>query len=123
MSTVPQQQNIVFEQGTPFSLVYTWTDSNGNPINLTGYSARLHVATDLTNKTSIILFTTGTGATAGTSLTLGGSSGVVTATATDVATTAMTFQTAVYALFVQSPGGVTTKLLEGDVVVNAGLSW
>lgn len=115
---------IVFEQGTPFQLVYTWTSGpNNTPVDLTGYSAKLHVVTDLVNKVPILLFTTGAGGTANTSIVTGGTAGTVTVTATDVATTAMMFDTGYYSLFVQSAGGNPTKLLEGKVTVMAGLSW
>lgn len=115
--------NIAFEQGTPFELVYTWTDENDNPINVTGYTAQLIVATDLVNKTQILIFDSAGGGTANTTLTLGGTAGTFQATATAAATTAMTFITGVYALIAQSAGGVQTKLLEGQCVVNPGLSW
>jgi hypothetical protein len=114
---------IVFEQGTPFQLVFTWTDSNNNPVDLTGYSARLHVVTDLVNRVPLLLFTTGSGATPNTSIVTGNTAGTVTVGATDAATTAMNFDTGYYSLLVQSPGGVVTKLLEGNVTVAAGLSW
>lgn len=122
-SSAVQVEPIIFEQGTPFSLVFTWTDGSNNPINLTGYSAKMHVVTDLINKVPILLFTTGNGGTANTSIVLGGSAGTVTVTATDAATAAMNFDTGYYSLFVQSSSGANTKLMEGNVTVSLGLSY
>lgn len=115
--------NISFEQGTPFDLVFTWTDLNGNPIDITGYKAQLLVATDLIYKTPIILFSSESGGAPNTTVTLGGTAGTIQVQAPDFVTAAMTFETAVYSLIVQSPTGVNTKLLEGTVVVLPGLSW
>lgn len=123
MSVNVDRVNIAFEQGAPFDLVYTWTDENDNPIDVTGYTAQIIVATDLVNKTQILLFDSVSGGTANTTLTLGGAAGTFEATATAAATTAMTFITGVYALIAESPSGVIQKLLEGQVVVNPGLSW
>ncbi len=116
--------NIAFEQGTPFELVYTWTQTGTDiPVDVTGYTAQLIVATDLVNKTQILLFDSAGGGTANTTLTIGNAAGTFTVTATAAATSAMTFVTGVYALIAESPSGVIQKLLEGQVVVNPGLSW
>ena len=122
-STAVEILNITFEQGTSFDMVYTWTDANGNPIDLTGYQAKLIVATDLINKTQILLFSSGDDGTPNTSITLGGAAGTVEVQAEASATTAMTFSTGVYALIVQDGSGTTTKLLEGAIGLNLGLSW
>lgn len=35
--------DIVIEQGAQFSPTYTWTDDNDDPVDLTGYSARMEI--------------------------------------------------------------------------------
>ena len=121
--SVVDAANIAFEQGAPFELVYTWTDDNGNPLNVTGYTAQFVVATDLVNKTQILLVDSAGGGVENTSLTVGTTDGTFTVQAAAAATTAMTFIRGFYALIVQSPGDVVSKLLEGQVVVTPGLSW
>jgi hypothetical protein len=124
MSSTPVTlMNIAFEQGSSYDYVYTWLDSNNNPVNLTGYSARLHVVTDLINKSPILTITNDGTTAPNTSLILGGAAGTIEITATAAATTAMTYFTGKYALLVESGSGVITKLMEGSVVVNAGISW
>jgi hypothetical protein len=123
MMSVVDTANIAFEQGAPFELVYTWTDDNGNPFNVTGYTAQFIVATDLINKTQILLVDSAGGGAANTSLAVGTTDGTFTVQATAAATTAMTFINGVYALIVQSSGSAISKLLEGQVVVTPGLSW
>jgi hypothetical protein len=113
---------IIFEQGTPFQYVYTW-ETNNVPNDLTGYSAKMIIATDLVNKVPILTITSDDTTAPNTSLTLGGVAGTVTINLTDAATTAMNFDTAYYALLVQSSEEVNYKLMEGTVTVSLGLSW
>lgn len=124
MSTSVETLNIAFEQGTSFDLVYTWTGpDNVTPVNVTGYTAKMIVVSDYVNKTPLVLFNSAGGGTSNTSVTLGGAAGTVEVQATDAATAAMTWITGVYALIVQSPGGLDTKLLRGQCVVNPGLKF
>lgn len=123
MTQAAEVYPITFEQGTPFQLVYTWTDNNGNPVDVTGYSAKLKVVTDLINKVQILNFVSSGSGTPNTSIVLGGAAGTVTVNATAAATGAMNFDTGYYALLVESAGAEITKLLEGTVTVGLGLSW
>lgn len=113
---------ITFEQGTPFQYVYTW-QNNGTPVDLTGYTGKLHIVTDLVNKVPIITVTSDGTTAPNTSLVLGGTAGTVTINLTDAATAAMDYDTAYYSLLVQSPDGVNSKLMEGTVTVALGLSY
>jgi hypothetical protein len=100
-----------------------WNSPSGTAVDLTGYSAELVMATDLVNKTPLVLFTTGSGATPNTSLTLGGTAGTIVAQASAQATSNMTFASGVYALLVQDTSNNITKLMEGYVTLNYGLAW
>ena len=119
----PVTQSLTLEQGSPFSLDLVWNSPSGTPVDLTGYSAELVMATDLVNKTPLVLFTTGSGATPDTSLTLGGPAGTISVSASAQATSSMGFASGVYALLVQDSSSVITKLLEGYVALSYGLSW
>lgn len=119
----PVTQSLSLEQGAPFSLSLVWNSPAGTPIDLTGYSAELLMATDLVNKTPLVLFTTGSGGASNTSLTLGGASGSISAYASAQATSDMVFASGVYALMVQDSSNNITKLMEGYVTLSYGLSW
>ena len=119
----PVVQSLTMEQGSPFALDLVWNSPAGTPVNLTGYSAELVMATDLVNKTQLVLFTTGSGATPNTSLALGGTAGTISASATAQATSSMTFASGVYALLVKDPSAVITKLMQGSVTLAYGLAW
>jgi hypothetical protein len=122
MTDIVTTYPIIFEQGTPFQYVYTW-ETNNVVNDLTGYSAKMIVVTDLVNKVPIITITSDDTTAPNTSLVLGGTAGTVTINLTDAATTAMNFDTGYYALLVQSPESVNSKLMEGTVTVALGLSW
>lgn len=115
---------IVMEQGTPFVLQINWADPSGNPIDLTGYTGRMKVITDNFNQVPIITFATDDTASPNTTLTMD-SSGLITASATNDATQALTFSSAQYALFVESPSpsSQVTKILEGNVQLKLGQDW
>jgi hypothetical protein len=112
------------EQGTPFVLQINWADPSGNPIDLTGYTGRMKVITDNFNQVPIITFATDDTASPNTTLTMD-SSGLITASATNDATQALTFSSAQYALFVESPSpsSQVTKILEGNVQLKLGQDW
>lgn len=60
------------EQGATLSLSLTWKDSDGTPIDLTGFSARLQVRRSATASGNPLL-----DATDGNGITLGGSDGTI----------------------------------------------
>lgn len=101
--------NLSIDAGATFSIVVTWKDPNGTPIDLTGYSARMKLKDTYGGNTLVSL-------TDSDGITLGGSAGTVTVTISDSQTAAIggTDHTkGVYDLEVESAGGVTTRLLEG----------
>lgn len=104
---------LTIEQGATLSLVATWKDSAGNPINLTSYTARLAVRTHHSSATVLLSLTTANGG-----ITLGGALGTITITATATQTAALTAPVrGVYDLELVSSGGVVTRLLEGGAVI------
>ena len=100
--------HIVIEQGTTFNPVFTYKDSLGAVIDLTGYTARMQIRLKKTSTAFIHEITT-----AGSGITLGGVLGTITLLITDVETAAFTFTTGVYDLEIISAGGIVTRLLEG----------
>ena len=105
--------NLSIEQGATLSLVATWKDSNGTPVNLTGYTARMQVRDnyDAAN-TKLSLTTENSG------IALGGTAGTITITAAATATAALAAPyTGVYDLELVT-GGTVTRLLQGVATVS-----
>lgn len=108
--------DIYIEQGATFQKIFIWKDSNGNLINITGFTARMQFRLQTTSETILFEATTENGKIA-----LGGSAGTVTVTISATETAAFDFCSAVYDLELQSSvlsGSVVTRLLEGSVNVS-----
>jgi hypothetical protein len=101
--------DITIEAGATFSLQVTWKDPAGNPIDLSGYSARMKVKSAFGGTTYFSL-------THASGIVLGGVAGTIgvtisaTATATAIGSSPVT---AVYDLELESGGGTVTRLIEG----------
>jgi hypothetical protein len=100
------------DQGATFVLILTWRDSTGTPINLTGYSAVMRVAT--TKGAPLALNPT----TVNGQIALGGAQGTVTITVSANDTADIAPGQYVYELDVTSGGGVVTRILEGPFMVD-----
>lgn len=94
------------DQGSTFSLVLTYKDSNGDAINLSGYTARMQMRRNHED-TTLIDLTTENGRIA-----LGGSAGTVTLTIAAGDTAALPPVEGVYDLELVQ-GSVVDKLLAG----------
>ncbi len=106
--------NLEINQGATLALVATWKDSAGTAVNLTGYTARLNVRETYSSSSAILTLTTENGG-----ITLGGSAGTITLSASATTTAALTAPfSGVYDLELVSGGGVVTRLLEGVATVS-----
>lgn len=104
--------NLNIDAGATYQLTVTWNDSNGDPIDLTSYSARMKLK-DTYGGTTLVSLTDSDG------ITLGGSAGTVAITISDALTSSIggtSHTKGVYDLEVESAGGVTTRILEGKWV-------
>ena len=102
--------NITVESGETFSDVITWNDSNGNPINNTGYTANMDVRD---NQENLIVNLNTTPISGGGSITLGGSNGQITLALSSTVTQGLTPGDYLYDLFMVSSGGSATRLVYG----------
>jgi hypothetical protein len=103
--------DIVIEQGTTFKKHLEWVDDQVPPvaIDITGYTARMHLREELEDPDPpIIELTDGNGR-----ITLGGVTGTIDLFIDDADTEALTIESGVYDLEVEAPGGDVTRLLEG----------
>ena len=104
--------DITCDQGATFSRVITWKNSNGTPIDLTNYTARMQVRANYPSSTVILNLTTENAGIA-----LGGVLGTITLAATATATAAITADQYVYDLELIT-GSNVTRVVEGTFTVN-----
>ena len=105
--------SLTIEQGATLSRVLTYKDSAGSSINLTGFTARMSLRTDIEDSSAILSLTTENGRIA-----LGGGAGTITLTVSASDTAALTAGNGVYDLEIVSSGGVVTRLIEGSYTIS-----
>ena len=94
--------DIAAEQGSDYATTVTYTDDNGSPVNLAGYTCKMQVRTSAGAATPVLTFSNGNG---------------MTITAAALATVpAGSYK---YDLEIVSGAGAVTKLLGGDFDVAA----
>jgi|TARA_B110000285_G_C14870657_1_gene489015 hypothetical protein len=106
--------NFTIEQGSTFTRTFKYKDATGTAISLADHSIRMQLRTSIGNSSTVISLTETQGANDSV-ITVGGTSNneiTVTITATDTA--AMSFDTAVYDLEIQT-GSTVTRLLQGKI--------
>jgi len=106
--------NFIIEQGATLTRTFKYKDSAGDAIDLSGHSVRMQLRTSI-GATDTIADLTETQGANDSVITVGGTGNneiLVTITATDTA--AMSFDTAVYDLEIQT-GSTVTRLLQGKI--------
>lgn len=107
--------NITIDRGFGWSLDMTWQDPNGDPYNLTGWSATMKIRPGYADQTTATFYTLSS--TTG-EITLGGAEGIIALALSDSQTAMIPAGNAVYDLRMTPPSGSSTKLLEGIAQVN-----
>jgi len=105
--------DIDLEQGSTYSTVFTYTDSNGAAVNLTGFTARMQVRSVYSVTGPAISLTTNGGG----GIVLGGAAGTVTVTVSATVSASLVPKNYVYDIELVSSGGVVTKLIRGKMKV------
>jgi len=114
MTTHPGKYNLYIYRGATFRKIITWKDENGVVIDLTGFTARLHMRETVGSSTPFLPLTTENGG-----IILGGASGTITIQATADATSAISASSGVYDLEIVAGDTITvTRLLEGFVTIS-----
>jgi len=108
------------EQGATTSFQVVYKDANSNPVDLTGYQARMQVRETIASSTVICRLSSSLDAD-GTGLNLSGSAGNLPPASGSIgvyisaaSSSAFTFDTAVYDLELVT-GGTVTRLLQGTI--------
>jgi len=102
--------NFKINKGATFQLQLVWRDADTNPVNLTGYTARMQIRPTLASETILADLTT-----VNSKITLGGALGTIDLLLTATETAALEGTTAVYDLELQDASGFVTRLVEGSV--------
>jgi hypothetical protein len=111
MSTAPGLLNLTFSQGATWKLAMTYTNSAGNPIDLTSHTARMQARPSFESTTTVLNLANGTG------ITLGGTAGTINLLVSATATAAINAQQYVYDLEVISDSNEVTRVVQGTLVV------
>lgn len=105
-----QYDIVPMEIGATFTLTFAWT-INGNPVDLTGYTAEMHVRRKHTTATTLLDFSSAAG-----DITLNGALGTGVVKALIPNSLNNTVKRGVYDLELTASNGDVTRLLEGIVV-------
>lgn len=103
--------NIVIEQNASFATTLFWTDKDGTPIDLTGYSALLEAK----DAAGVVVLSWSSGA----EITLGTTDGSIAIAIDDSVTATYTFDTLTYCLKMIDPLSFGTRLLKGTITLDA----
>jgi hypothetical protein len=109
----PAAYDIEIIQGQTFDCPVVWKDGDGEPIDLTGYSARMQIRRSKASPDVLFELTTGNGRIA-----IDGPAGKATLTITAEESAAFTWRRGVYDLELVAADSVVRRLLEGAVEVN-----
>lgn len=109
MSGAAGTYDIVADQGATFVRVITWKDSDGVPIDLDGYTARMQLRSQIDAAGAPVFEFT----TENSRISLGGTAGTITLSAAATATAAVPADTYVYDLELEE-SGVVTRLVQGQ---------
>ena len=100
-------------QGADFDETWTWKDSDGVAINLTGYTARLQVRATKAAADKLVDITHATDVNTVGKITLGGAAGTIRVQLPAVATAAYQWETGEWDIELIDSSSVVTRLLEG----------
>jgi hypothetical protein len=111
MSIAPGILNLTFSQGATWKLSMTYTNSTGDPIDLSAYSARMQARPSYESATKVLDLANGTG------ITLGGTAGTIDLLVPATTTAAIGAAQYVYDLEISSASSEVTRVVEGTLLV------
>jgi hypothetical protein len=105
--------DITIEQGATFRLNLVWRDADNNPVDLTGYVARMQVRASYSDSAVQLNLTTQNGA-----IVLGGALGTIAVTGAATVTDDIPIRAGVYDLELEAADGTVTRLVQGKVRIS-----
>lgn len=113
--------NMTVDVGADFAITFAYKDTDGNAIDLTGYTAAMQVRTTPDAATALVSLTTGSG------ITITGATGTILVNMSAAQTGALTSTTQagtpyVYDLEITSPTAVITRLVQGVINASANVT-
>lgn len=109
---IPAKQKLKIYQGATFSRTVAITDGAGDPVDLTGATARMQVRQSIDDDSVLLELTTENGR-----ISHDGVGGVLTLVVDDEDTALLSFSNAVYDLEVEYVNGQVDRVLYGEVVL------
>jgi hypothetical protein len=106
----PAQVDLCLPQGQTWDTTIEWS-ADGNPVNLTGWTARMMLRTTAEAASPTVSLSTATS-------TMTASNGVIGLSYSAVSSAAITAATYLYDLEVVNPSGAVRRLMEGRAVVS-----
>lgn len=103
--------NTTIEKGATFRKTFVWRDSDGELVDLTGFTARMQIRRSVTSSTAEVSLTSSSG------IVLGTTNGQAQVTISATVTAALEFTSGVYDLEFEDADGFVTRLVEGSVQV------
>lgn len=91
----------------------TLKDDTGDPVDLTGYTARMQARESVCSPAPLLSLTTADGG-----ITIDGPAGLISWVVDDAVTATWTWRHGVFDLEIESGGGITRRLLAGEILVD-----
>lgn len=107
------QYDITVDQGASWSLLLRWEDDDGNPIDLTSYSAKMQIRPYYNSPVVVATLSTINGG-----IVIDGDAGEVTAQLSASETGGMTVLEGVYDMELTSPTGMITRIISGKYTLS-----
>ncbi len=113
-NTAPFLVDLIIDQGSVFTKGLRYKNSDGNLVDLSGYTAAMYIKEDYDDSSALIELTTTNGR-----ITLGGAAGTVDLFINATDTAALDFERGVYDLELTPPAGNTRnfKLMLGKITL------
>ena len=104
--------HINIEQGSTYNRTLTYKQSNGNPVNLSGFTAQMHMRKNIDDAATVLELST-----SNNRITLGGSNGTIALTITATDTGNFPAIEGVYDLEINNGSDIIEKVIAGTFTV------